>query len=322
MTYLPAEMIQLSDLVHVSTNLPNICDSFTKKSLSDYALTLKKSGLSLNSFRIHLVVITAFHQPIEGYSVLSHSITKRFFKSIINLFPQPQLPTPMWYLKLLLQGLTRPLFQPMTTCLLTNLSMKTVFLIAITSAKRIGKITALMLHPPYTVFFPDKVTLRPHPKFNPKVTSLFHMNQLIHLPVFYPKLFTKTNREAILHNLDVRGALAFYLDRTMAFRKSPRLFLSIAEGFKGSPISAQRVSKCVSNCIRQCYQICSMTPPDSIRTHSTRSVSSSVASFKNVPITDSCRAARWASVHTFAEHYAITGDSAFDAIFSSMVICN
>ncbi|XP_053897493.1 uncharacterized protein LOC128844114 [Malaclemys terrapin pileata] len=95
----------------VSGTLPHVLE---------YTLTLKKSRLSLSSLRVHLAAITAFHQTVERYSVLSHPTTKRFVKRITNLFPQPRLTTPSWDLNLVLKGLTRPPFKPMATCSLAH----------------------------------------------------------------------------------------------------------------------------------------------------------------------------------------------------------
>lgn len=73
----------------------------------------------------------------------------------------------------------------------------------------------------------DKVSLPLHLKFLPKVVSRFHLNQPIHLPVFFPKLHA-SSAEQRLHSLDVRRALAIYLQRTKPFQKSLRLFVAIA----------------------------------------------------------------------------------------------
>lgn len=150
-----------------------------------YLLSLKKSGISINLLKVYLASVTTLHQQVEGYSIFSHPTMKRLLKG--NLFPQPRASTTQWEHNLVLKGLTRLLFEPMATCSLIRFSMKMAFLIAITSARRIGDMVALMAHPMFTVFFPGKVTLRPHPKFIPKVTSTFHMNQLIQFPTFYPK---------------------------------------------------------------------------------------------------------------------------------------
>lgn len=184
----------------------------------DYILDLKKTGLSLSSVKVHLAAITAFHRKIEGYSIFAHPTTKRFLKSMSNLFPQIRHPTSAWDLNLVLKSLTKPPFKPMVTCSLMHLSMKTAFLVAITLAQRIARIGALMVHPPFTIFLKDKVTLRPHPKFFPKVALTFHINQLIPLPTFFWKPH-RDNAEAVFHTLYVKRTLAFYLDRTKHFRK-------------------------------------------------------------------------------------------------------
>lgn len=137
---------------------------------------------------------------------------------MINTYPMLKDSAPMWELNLILRSLMEKPFEPVATCLLLHLSMKVAFLIAITSGRRVGELRTLMIHPPFTTFYKDKVILWLHPKFVPKVASSFHLNQTIYLPVFFPKPHAD-NREAFLHMLDVRRVLAFYQERTKTFRK-------------------------------------------------------------------------------------------------------
>lgn len=89
----------------------------------------------------------------------------------------------------------------MASCSFAPLSVKVAFLVAITSARR-GEMGVLTVDPSYTVSHKDKVFLRLHPKFIPKIISECHLNQDIHLPVFHPKTHaTRTDRK--LHSLDV-----------------------------------------------------------------------------------------------------------------------
>nr|XP_032630515.1 uncharacterized protein LOC116821425 [Chelonoidis abingdonii] len=106
------------------------------------------------------------------------------------------------------------------------------FLVAITSACRVSELRVLTSEPPYTVFHKDKVQLRPHPAFLPKVVSAFHMDQDI-----CPKPHS-SNEERHPHTLDVLRALTFYLNHTRLFRKSSQLFIALAEHMRGQPISA------------------------------------------------------------------------------------
>lgn len=104
-----------------------------------------------------------------------------------------------------------------------NLSMKTAFLVAITSAWRVGELGALMADPPYTIFFKDKSF------FSSTISKLFTQGYLrfsyqsiIYLLVFYPKLH-QSKQEAVLQTLGVMGALGYYQDRTRPLWHSQRL---------------------------------------------------------------------------------------------------
>lgn len=197
----------------------------------DYILDLKRSGLSTSLIHMHLDTITAFHPKIDGYSMFTHLLMKRFLQGLLNLYPHIWHPTQPWDPNLILHPLTRSLFEPMATCSFIHLSIKTAFLVAIMLARWIGEIGALMAYPPYNIFPKDRVMLHTHPKFLPKVPS-FHLNQPIYLPCFFPKSHSN-HHEAMLYTWDVGWALAFYLDRT----ESPRLFLSTTEQLKGMAVS-------------------------------------------------------------------------------------
>lgn len=155
--------------------------------------------------------------------------------------------------------------------------------------------------PLFTTFHENKVSLWLQHWIPPKVTYEFHLNQTIYLPVFFPKPHT-FNWETVLHTVDVRRALSFYLGRTKPFHKSSRLSLSIADRSKSSAISIQRLSKRISECIIACYQMVNVPSPVSISAHSTRSQSISVALLKNDPILEICRAATWSLIHTSSRH--------------------
>lgn len=218
----------------------------------------------------------------------------RFIKELERCYPQVCDPVPPWDLNLILS-------RPLASCSLLFLSWKAAFLVAITSARRVSELT---LEPPYTVFFRDKVQQCPHPDFLPKV-SQFHVNQDIFLPVFFPKL-PKTEEERRLHSLDVRRALAFYIDRTSPFHKSTQFFVAITDKIKGLLESSQRISSWITTCIQAFYEQAKVLPPAIVKAHSMRAQGSSGAFVAHILIQDSCRAVTWSSVHMFASHYAIT----------------
>lgn len=114
----------------------------------------------------------------------------------------------------------------------------------------------------------------------------------------------------------VRRALAFYLDRTKQFWKSPRLFISIADRSKESMISAQKLSRWISGCIVGCCDRASIHRPQRVKVHSLRSQAMFVALLKNLPVTELWRATIWLQ-YTFSKHYTL-----ILALRSDAVLCN
>nr|XP_008164931.1 uncharacterized protein LOC101944505 [Chrysemys picta bellii] len=226
----------------------------------DYLLHLKQQALSMSSIRVHLAAISAFHPSADGFLVFANPMVSRFLKGLDRLYPQTHQPVLAWDLNLVLARLTGPPFEPLAMCSLLYLSYKVAFLLAITSARRVSELRALTSEPPYKVFHKDKVQFRPHPGFLPKVVSQFHMNQDIFLPVFYPKPHS-CDRERRLHSLDVRRALAFYIERTKSFQKSIQLFLVVADRMKCIPVSSQLISSWITSCIRECYGLAKVLAP-------------------------------------------------------------
>nr|XP_006129454.1 uncharacterized protein LOC102454646 [Pelodiscus sinensis] len=207
----------------------------------DYIMHLKTVGLAISFLRVHLAAISAFRPPINNHSICAHPLNKRFLKGLDSLYPAHRIPPEPWDLLLVLDTIIHPLFEPLATCDLQMLTMKVVFLLAITSARQVSELAALSADPPYTQFSNGAVVLRVHPAFLPKINSAFHINKPMCLTTFYPKPHSLLE-ESRLHTLDVRRVLAFYLERTYVFRKSQRLFLSTAECSKGKQLSAQHIS--------------------------------------------------------------------------------
>lgn len=81
----------------------------------------------------------------------------------------------MWYLNTVLLKLTEPPFEPLSDCSARRLTIKMDFLVAIALAQSFSELHALVAL--YTSFHRNKVVLRPHHVFIPKVVSKFHVNQ-------------------------------------------------------------------------------------------------------------------------------------------------
>ena len=159
--------------------------------------------------------------------------------------------------------LTRPPFQLLATTSFKLLSLKTLFLFAIMSARWARELAALRADAPYLQFHPDKVTLYPDVSFLPKVMSEFHLNQPLVLPSLFPSL--TSHLELMLYTLDVRHSLAFYVSRTKSFWKSTCLFICCLficyhSPCKSSPASAQTLSWWIVQAVALSYELAGNPP--------------------------------------------------------------
>ena len=191
----------------------------------------------------------------------------------------------------------------MSSCSLQLLTYKTAFLVAITSAKRACEFAAFGYDPPFTQFHPDKVTMYFDVSFLPKVVSNFHMNQPVTLPSFFKSPLALL--EHMLHTLDVRRALSFYIHRTKSHRQSKSLFLCFYGPRIGTPASPQSISRWIVSTISLAYRLSGKSPPDHLTAHSTRAFSTSVAFHRGTDIPDICHAATWSTPSTFIRHYRL-----------------
>lgn len=94
-------------------------------------------------------------------------------KGARRLLPVSRSLVPLWDLAVVLDGLTRPPFEPLEEVDMKHLSLKTVLLLALASAKRVSDIHALSVHPSCTQFAlgQARVLLKPNPAFVPKVVG-------------------------------------------------------------------------------------------------------------------------------------------------------
>lgn len=138
-------------------------------------------------------------------------------------------------MSIVLQGLTGALFEPIQEASLKDLVLKTIFLVAITSAGRVSELQALAVTEPFLKVFSDLVILQTDPAFLPKVSTTFHHSQETVLPTFSSG--PAYQGEEAFHTLDVRRCLLRFLTVTKEFRKSNALFVIFSGPRKGEKAS-------------------------------------------------------------------------------------
>ena len=110
-------------------------------------------GLTLSTLKVYIAAIVSFQpRDSESSSLFSNSTLKAFLKGLVNIHPPVRTPIPQWSLTLVLQALMKPPFESMASCDVTFLSLKTLFLVAVMSARRASELAALKSDAPYLQF--------------------------------------------------------------------------------------------------------------------------------------------------------------------------
>ncbi|XP_041429632.1 uncharacterized protein LOC121397238 [Xenopus laevis] len=287
---------------------------FTVPRLLQFLQTGLDKGLSPGSLKSQVSALSILFQR----KIANLPDVRTFLQGAIHMAPPYREPIPPWDLNLVLRALQGPPFEPLATIPLTWLTWKVVFLIAISSARRVSELSALSCQSPFLIFHSDRAVLRTTPSFLPKVISEFHINQDITIPSFCPR--PKSPKEVALHALDPVRALKFYLDRTKDIRKSSSLFVLLSGAHKGSPASKTTISRWIREAIRRAYVAKGKSPPMNLRAHSTRGISTSWAFRNRASAEQVCKAATWASLHAFTKFYKFEVFAASGALFGRKVL--
>lgn len=258
-----------------------------------------EKGLKTATLRVQVTALSTF----LGKSLAANPWIIRFLKATSRMIPARSVRPPPWDLSLVLNALTKSPFEPLEDIPIKLLTLKTVFLVAITSARRVGELSALVSNPPYTRILDDRVVLRTDPAFLPKVVSPFHRNQEVVLPSFCTS--PSSAGERAFHTLDVRRALIEYLSRCEEWRKCRSLFVLFGGTQKGSRASKSSIARWIKQAIQLAYEVSGVRAPSDLRAHSTRALSTSWAEFHNASVDQICGAATWSSQNTFFRHYRL-----------------
>lgn len=275
-------------------------------------------GLSTNTLKRQTAAISSILGAGSGTSIATHPHVKRFLRGVSLLNPPSIHRFPTWDLNKVLDALMHPPFEPLNSVPVRILSFKVLFLVAITSARRVSELSALSVHPRLCIVHKDRVVLRLDPSFIPKVNTPFHRAQELILPNFCPNPTHPTER--LFHKLDVRRAVRIYRKRTSDLRRTESFFVTFGGPNVGRKASSSSLARWIKSCIIMAYQAIGENPPDGITAHSVRSAATSAAFDGYASLQEICRAATWSSVHTFTRHYLVDTLASAEAAMGRRVL--
>ena len=168
-------------------------------SVLEFLQELFEQGKSPSTLKVFLAAISACHERIDGKTVGANPLSIQFLKGAQRLRPRRLPSVPAWQLNVVLQELTKSPFEPLADVDIEWLSLKVAFLLAVTSAKRIGELHALSVHADCFYVKPDGtgIVLCPNPAFVPKILTAQNLNQVIALDPFHPPPFGSEEDETL-----------------------------------------------------------------------------------------------------------------------------
>lgn len=222
-------------------------------------------GLTPSTLKVYVAAMSAYRTDGLGRDPL----VVRFLRGSRRLRPACASRVPIWDLSIVLEGLSTAPFEPIEDVSEKFLTLKTVFLLAITSLKRVEDLQALSVAPSCLDFSPGMVRafLYPRAGYIPKVPTEVVRPTI--LQAFNPPPFTTPDQERLNLLCPVR-ALDAYVHRTSAWRSTEQLFVLYGPPKMGAPASKQSLSRWIVEAMSLAYEALHRPVPEGIRTHSTR----------------------------------------------------
>ena len=263
-------------------------------------------GLSVSSLRGYRSVLSAvfrFHLPSLSLDPVIRDLLRSFRLSSAELVLRP----PAWELSKVLTYLVSPAFEPLSQASFRTLTLKTLFLLALATAKRVGELQALSS---IVTFVGEDACLSYIPQFVAKSESLTRS---------IPRSFLGKSLADFAAGLDTDlllcpvRALRLYLLRARSL--SPcrhRLFVSPRHHSRAMSKNA------VSFFLREVISAAGAARPQvgSLRAHEVRSVSTSVAFHRNWSVASVLESATWASSSVFSSFYLRDIQHEYDGLLS------
>ena len=244
--------------------------------------------------------ISLIHKGCNGVQVGQDKDLSELITGMSNLRPRKRSLVPNWSLPLVLNILSKAPFEPLATASMKFVTLKTVFLIAISSGRRVSEIHALSIDSSHFRWEKNGkgVRLLTNRDFMAKNESLNNPGQDIFLASF--DQFTSVEEDLLMCPC---RALAIYMNRTEALREGKEhLFITYKKGEVRRP-SKDTISRWIVQTVKIAYELAGEDDLTLARAHDTRSLASSWALFQGVKLEEIMRAAFWKAETTFTSFY-------------------
>ena len=266
----------------------------------DFLIHLRQDkGLSVSAVKGYCSALNSV-LALKGRDLAASREITTLLRSFARSVNPVELRPPAWDVSLVLQSLTGAPYEPLRTCEERFLAQKTLFLLALASAKRIGELHALSYRVSHTrdwgevsfAFVTGFVAKTQDP------SSLAPRFEGFTVPALTN---ARKNRNGRL--LCPVRAVKVYLDRTAPHRpRCERLFVTAGRSKK--EISKTTVSFWLRKTISRAYELSGTAlPVPAPRARETRGIAPSILFRKNFAVDQVLKAGTWRRHTTFTCHY-------------------
>ena len=266
----------------------------------DFLIHLRQDkGLSVSAVKGYCSALNSV-LALKGRDLAASREITTLLRSFERSVNPVELRPPAWDVSLVLQSLTGAPYEPLWTCEERFLAQKTLFLLALASAKRIGELHALSYRVSHTrdwgevsfAFVTGFVAKTQDP------SSLAPRLEGFSVPAL-PN--ARKNRNGRL--LCPVRAVKVYLDRTASHRpRCERLFVTAGRSKK--EIAKTTVSFWLRKTISRAYELSGTAlPVPAPRARETRGIAPSILFRKNFAVDQVLKAGTWRRHTTFTRHY-------------------
>ena len=266
----------------------------------DFLIHLRQDkGLSVSAVKGYCSALNSV-LALKGLDLAASREITTLLRSFARSVNPVELRPPAWDVSLVLQSLTGAPYEPLRTCEERFLAPKTLFLLALASAKRIGELHALSYRVSHTrdwgevsfAFVTGFVAKTQDPS---SLASRFEGFTVPALPN------ARKNRNGRL--LCPVRAVKVYLDRTASHRpRCERLFVTAGRSKK--EIAKTTVSFWLGKTISRAYELSGTAlPVPAPRAREMRGIAPSILFRKNFAVDQVLKAGTWRRHTTFTRHY-------------------
>ena len=237
-----------------------------------------------------------------GYDFGSHPVLSELIKSFAKQRPVDRSLAPKWDLAFVLSHMCKAPFEPLDKASLFHLSVKTVFLVTLATARRVSEVHAFSIDSDHLRFsnLDGSLILRTQLGFLAK-------NQLpSRAPdsIIIPRLSNFCRKSDNFNRMlcPVR-AVKIYLNKTKSLRKRRKRLFIPTQG--DQDLAKPTLSRWVKYAIKNAYDTISKNPLSLFkpRAHELRAISASWAYMNYIPLEEILKSAVWSSTSLFASHY-------------------